>query len=339
VASPTKPKTLRLLAARPGRQRLALVLGLTLTLTLANVFSAQRALAQGGFFAPEEQIPNQTESPAPSGQPTPEEQYNLPDWVPRYPNTNRPYWLPPEDGSVSTDQPTNALENSTDQEGGLFSPPPPPPPTPPAPPTPVKSRPTTPPPFEGEVLQYYMFTDDHGVTHLTDAPADPRYRLFTIAISVTSDKAPYRRLNLDRIRPYIQKASQTYKVDQALITAVIRSESAFDPNAVSWAGARGLMQLMPNTARMMGVKDSFNPEQNIMGGTRYLRMMLNRFNGDVVLAVAAYNCGPERVARIMAVPEIRETKNYVRTVLRNYETFLRMFRAEASGQADPNDLP
>ncbi|MDR3134678.1 MAG: lytic transglycosylase domain-containing protein [Deltaproteobacteria bacterium] len=179
-----------------------------------------------------------------------------------------------------------------------------------------------------------MFTDDQGVTHLTDAPVDPRYRLFTIAISVTSNKAPYRRLDLERLRPYIQKASNTYKVDQALITAIVKAESAFDPNAVSWAGARGLMQLMPATARMMGVKDSFDPEQNIMGGTRYLRMMLNRFSGNVILAVAAYNCGPERVARVMAVPEIRETKNYVKTVLRNYETFLRLFSTEATGKAD-----
>ncbi|MDR0621729.1 MAG: lytic transglycosylase domain-containing protein [Deltaproteobacteria bacterium] len=309
------------------------------------VWSApEAALAQGGLFAPDEQIP-----PAPGSQGAPAEEpaeeYTLPDWVPRYPNSNRPYWLPPEDGPTTTVPPTGSPSGTpggtapATDSGGLFAPPPPTPPPPPAatqPATAPAAAKDDKPGFEGEVLQYYMFTDDQGVTHLTDAPADPRYRLFTIAISVTSDKAPYRRLNLERIMPYIQKASNTYKVDQALITAVIRSESAFDPNAVSWVGARGLMQLMPNTARMMGVKDSFDPEQNIMGGTRYLRMMLNRFNGDVILAVAAYNCGPERVARVMAVPNIRETKNYVRTVLRNYDTFLRMFRAEASGQAaDP----
>jgi soluble lytic murein transglycosylase len=267
-----------------------------------------------------------------------EEEYYLPDWVPRYPNSNRPYWLPPTDEDGSAIDPNQAAGVPGSQEQGLFSPPPPTPPTPPpAPVTPAKGKKTEPPEFSGEVLQYYMFTDDQGVTHLTDTPADPRYRLFTIAISVTSDKAPYRRLNLDRVRPYIQKASQVYKVDQALITAVIKAESAFDPNAVSWVGARGLMQLMPNTAKLMGVQDSFDPEQNIMGGTRYLRMMLNRFNGNVILAVAAYNCGPERVARIMAVPEIRETKNYVKTVLRNYEMFLQMFRDEASGQAQAED--
>jgi soluble lytic murein transglycosylase len=178
-----------------------------------------------------------------------------------------------------------------------------------------------------------MFTDDQGVTHLTDAPVDPRYRLFTIQITVSSDRAPYRRLNLDNVRPFIRKASSAYKVDPALVTAIIKAESAFDPKAISWAGARGLMQLMPNTARLMGVTDSFDPEQNIMGGTRYIRMMLNRFDGDVVLAVAAYNCGPERVARAKAVPEIRETKNYVKTVLRNYEMFRQMFRDEG-GFAD-----
>jgi soluble lytic murein transglycosylase-like protein len=110
-----------------------------------------------------------------------------------------------------------------------------------------------------------------------------------------------------------------------LIAAIIRAESSFDPKAVSWAGARGLMQLMPKTASLVGCVDSFDPEQNIMGGTKYLRMMLNRFNGNVILAVSAYNAGPERVARVMAVPEISETKNYVKTVLRNYEMFLSLF--------------
>jgi soluble lytic murein transglycosylase len=179
-----------------------------------------------------------------------------------------------------------------------------------------------------EELSYYMFKDEHGVTHLTDAPTDPRYRLFTIKITVSSGQAPFRRLNIDNIKPLIEKASNTYKVDPALIAAIIKAESNFDPKAVSWAGARGLMQLMPNTAALVGCQDSFDPEQNIMGGTRYIRMMLNRFNGNVALALAAYNSGPERVAKNMAIPEISETKNYVRTVIRNYEAFIKMFESE-----------
>jgi soluble lytic murein transglycosylase len=305
--------------------------------------STGTVFGQNGFsFAPEEQISTgggQQKSPT---EPEPEEEYNLPDWVPRYPNSNRPYWLPlaAEDQNApdrpKADPGSEPVQSQTTDQSdslGLFAPPPPPPPPPP--PAPPKAKEPVKDEFVGEVLQYYMFTDDSGVTHLTDAPVDPRYRLFTIEISVTTDRAPLRRLNLDRIKPYIVKASNTYKVDQALITAIIKAESAFDPNAVSWVGASGLMQLMPNTAKQMGVTDRFDPEQNIMGGTRYIRLMLNRFNGDVILAVAAYNCGPERVARVMRVPDIRETKSYVKTVLRNYEMFIKMFNLEAGEQESP----
>jgi soluble lytic murein transglycosylase len=168
-----------------------------------------------------------------------------------------------------------------------------------------------------EEFSYYMFKDDKGVINLTDAPTDPRFRLITIQITISRGLAPYRRLNLEKVRPYIMTAAQRYRLDPALIASVIKAESAFDPKAVSWAGARGLMQLMPNTALLMGVKDSFDPEQNIMGGSRYLREMLNRFNGDLTLAIAAYNCGPERVAKVGRIPDIQETKNYVKIVLAN----------------------
>ncbi|MDR2386782.1 MAG: hypothetical protein LBE80_04250, partial [Deltaproteobacteria bacterium] len=126
MASPRKPKSLRPLAAQPGRPRLALALGLSLTLILVKLFSAQSALGQGGFFAPEEQIANPSQSQAASGaegKSPPEPDYNLPDWVPRYPNTNRPYWLPPEDGSVSSLDPAGPLAEPLAQEGGFFSPP------------------------------------------------------------------------------------------------------------------------------------------------------------------------------------------------------------------------
>jgi soluble lytic murein transglycosylase-like protein len=176
-----------------------------------------------------------------------------------------------------------------------------------------------------EELSYYMFKDDSGVVHMTDAPADSRYRLVTVQITVSRGLAPFRRLNLDKVKPFILEASERYRLDPALIAAIIKSESAFDPKAVSWAGARGLMQLMPNTARQMGVQDSFDPEENILGGSRYLRLMLNRFNGDLTLAVAAYNCGPERVARVMRVPDIPETRNYVRAVFSNLQIMSPLF--------------
>jgi soluble lytic murein transglycosylase-like protein len=176
-----------------------------------------------------------------------------------------------------------------------------------------------------EELSYYMFRDENGVVYMTDAPVDTRYRLVKVQITVSKGLAPFRRLNLDKVKPFILAASERYKLDPALIAAIIKAESAFDPKAVSWAGARGLMQLMPRTARMMGVTDSFDPSQNIMGGSRYLRLMLNRFNGNMTLALAAYNCGPERVAKVMRVPDIPETRNYVRTVNDNLRIMAPLF--------------
>jgi soluble lytic murein transglycosylase len=283
-------------------------LGLLFLLSLTPVWPI---LAQDSLsFAPDEQVPDA------NGLGAGEER---PDRLQGDPENQLPYWLAP-DGRTSPEVP-----GQKEDAPGLFAPPPPPPAAPPAQAavTGIQAEPDE--EDIGEVMSYYMFKDDQGVTHLTDAPVDPRYRLFTIQITVTTGRAPFRRLNIERLRPFILQASTTYKVDPALITAIIKAESAFDPKAVSWAGAQGLMQLMPNTARLMGVTDSFDPEQNIMGGTRYIRMMLNRFDGDVTLAVAAYNCGPERVARAKAVPRIRETLNYVKTVLRNYEMFLRVF--------------
>jgi hypothetical protein len=184
-----------------------------------------------------------------------------------------------------------------------------------------------------------MFKDEYGVTHMTDAPTDSRYRQVKVQITISRGLAPYRRLNLENIRPFILNAANRYHLDPALIAAVIKAESAFDPKAVSWAGARGLMQLMPTTARMMGVTDSFDPEQNIMGGARYLRLMLNRFNGNLTLALAAYNCGPERVAQVGRVPDIAETRNYVRVVMANFEMMGPLFSiAETQAAAQQRDL-
>lgn len=118
----------------------------------------------------------------------------------------------------------------------------------------------------------------------------------------------------------IARAAGTFGVDPALIESILLSESEGRPSLVSSAGARGLMQLMPGTARYLGVKNSFDPEQNIMGGTRYLKEMLNRFNGNKVLAVAAYNAGPNRQAlRDGYVPNFRETVKYVTRVFARYE--------------------
>jgi soluble lytic murein transglycosylase-like protein len=112
----------------------------------------------------------------------------------------------------------------------------------------------------------------------------------------------------------IREAAQTFKIDAALVRAVVRTESAFDANAVSEAGAQGLMQLMPELALELGVEDPFDPRQNIMAGTRYLSQLLTTYDGNVTLALASYNAGPGAVELYGGVPPFPETQQYVKTI-------------------------
>jgi len=166
----------------------------------------------------------------------------------------------------------------------------------------------------------YQYIDERGVVHFTNTPKDNKYEKI---ISEGTQKGETKKT--DRVvtdspdyEEIIMRNSMKYNIDSSLIRAVITAESNWQPMAVSPKGAMGLMQLMPSTAREMDVKNPFNPEENIEGGTRYLRYLLDIFGGDLKLALAAYNAGPDTVRRYSGIPPIVETRDYVKRVLSLY---------------------
>jgi hypothetical protein len=170
-------------------------------------------------------------------------------------------------------------------------------------------------PAPGGAAPSYQFTDAEGVTHFTNAPTDPRYRRIA---GMSGTAVGWLRIpEATRIRyaDEIQAAASRHGVNQALVRSVIRVESAFNPWAVSPKGAQGLMQLMPQTASSLGVRDAFNPRQNIDGGVRHLRYLIDQFPGNLSLALAAYNAGENAVHAYRGIPPYAETEAYVRKVL------------------------
>jgi soluble lytic murein transglycosylase-like protein len=128
----------------------------------------------------------------------------------------------------------------------------------------------------------------------------------------------------EQIDALVRQNADVWQVDPALIKSVIANESSFNANATSPVGAQGLMQLMPETAASLGVKNPYDPAQNVAGGTRYLKSLLERFNGDTRLAVAAYNAGPGAVEKYNDVPPYAETQNYVKNVLGSYTSYSKL---------------
>ena len=177
----------------------------------------------------------------------------------------------------------------------------------------------------------FTFTDENGVVHFTNIPSsDKRYKLLrkegdnpapSAARTVSSSWLPNEAL-IQRYATIIDTASRAYGVDKNLVHAVITAESAYNPAALSKAGAMGLMQLMPDTARRYGVKNIYDPSENIHGGVRYLKDLLVMFNGNVELAVAAYNAGENAVIKYgNRIPPYAETVHYVPKVLGFYRRF------------------
>jgi len=171
----------------------------------------------------------------------------------------------------------------------------------------------------------YICREKSGAMNFTNAPIGANCRPYslsqsgglhvTMAGSGSADSSTY---DLD-----IRRIGRRYQVDPPLIKAIIRAESDFDHRAVSRRGALGLMQLMPDTARELRVANPFNPQENIDGGTRYFRQMLDSFNGNLTLSLAAYNAGPGLVTRTGGVPDIPETQQYVTKVIRQYKDYKR----------------
>lgn len=174
----------------------------------------------------------------------------------------------------------------------------------------------------------YSYVDADGVIHFTNRPGtDPKFKLY----AKSKDAPPSKRARVSAVMPsdrsvdrftrydtWIRQAATLYQIPEELVRAVIKVESDYDPRAVSPVGATGLMQLMPETAMRMQVRDIQDPRENIFGGVRFLRVLANAFNGDLALTIAGYNAGQGAVEKYGGIPPYAETQGYVTRVLAFY---------------------
>ena len=169
----------------------------------------------------------------------------------------------------------------------------------------------------------YKYVDDNGVVCYTDMPfgkkADKIHKEKKTDAPLQNQTPGRNSKDSGDFHSIVHEKASTYDIDPSLIKAVIKTESNWNCRAVSKKGAMGLMQLMPSTATDMNVRNPFDPEENIEGGTKYLKYLIERFNGDLTLALAAYNAGPKTVEKFGYVPPITETKQYVNRVLSLYD--------------------
>jgi soluble lytic murein transglycosylase-like protein len=182
----------------------------------------------------------------------------------------------------------------------------------------------------------YKFTDAEGVVHFATTPnGDKRFRVYIHGNgeSSRSGAAPgvipvppsdHDVARYTRYGDLIHQAATLYQIPEQLVRAIIRCESDYDPRAVSVSGARGLMQLMPDTATLMQVRDIDDPRENIFGGVRLLRILANEFNGDLELTIAAYNAGDGAVIRFGGIPPYQQTRDYVVSVTKYYRRYRSM---------------
>lgn len=193
----------------------------------------------------------------------------------------------------------------------------------------------------------YVYVDENGVEHYTNTPTSSRYKPATLRrLNTPPSNVSYsKHQNYTRIPSvsrdpaqfdrHIEQAANTHMVDPLLIKAIIKAESGFDQFATSSKGAQGLMQLMPGTARDLRVGNPYNAVQNINGGTRYFKKLLDVYGGNLSRSLAAYNAGPGRVTKNGPLPRIKETREYVQKVTRYYKLYQ---KTKPSGISSGNNL-